>query len=352
VKLSNKIGKFAFIIHPLSLKDIYRLDPSLERKDPLVVKRIMLQWVPPLLVEEVEFTSRQGQVVRGLIICLTILPEFFVSLSNGEAKMVFNKLEQAAKLAEAAEVSLIGLGALTAVIGGNGRHLAERLGIGVTTGNSYTVAVAVHSVRAIAEKRHLDLKKAKLTVVGATGSIGKACVRLLAREVGQLTLVAKNVSVLLKLQQEIYAQENRNVTIETDVKPALAGSDIIILTTSDATLKIDKTALKPEAVVLNLSQPPNVDFNGHGEADGPLVIDGGKVIPPPQSVLKKFVPRFPYVPGIDSDEIFSCYAETIILAMAQRTQDFSIGRDLTREQVEEISSLATHHGFVLPDFRI
>jgi hypothetical protein len=44
-------------------------------------------------------------------------------------------------------------------------------------------------------------------------------------------------------------------------------------------------------------------------------------------------------------------AETITLALEGRFEDYTLGRHLTRERVEEIDSMAKKHGFRLSGFR-
>jgi hypothetical protein len=44
-------------------------------------------------------------------------------------------------------------------------------------------------------------------------------------------------------------------------------------------------------------------------------------------------------------------AETMILAMEKRAESFSLGRDLTVEQVREIGALGRRHGFKLAGWR-
>jgi hypothetical protein len=44
-------------------------------------------------------------------------------------------------------------------------------------------------------------------------------------------------------------------------------------------------------------------------------------------------------------------AETIALALEGRFEDYTLGKHLTRERVEEIGVIATRHGFRLSGFR-
>jgi uncharacterized NAD-dependent epimerase/dehydratase family protein len=48
---------------------------------------------------------------------------------------------------------------------------------------------------------------------------------------------------------------------------------------------------------------------------------------------------------------YACMAETMILALEGRYESFSLGREMTVEQIDEISSLAKKHGFKLAGFR-
>ena len=48
---------------------------------------------------------------------------------------------------------------------------------------------------------------------------------------------------------------------------------------------------------------------------------------------------------------YACMAETMILALEKRYENFTLGRDLTVKQVETIERLAKKHGFKLAGFR-
>jgi fatty aldehyde-generating acyl-ACP reductase len=75
-----------------------------------------------------------------------------------------------------------------------------------------------------------------------------------------------------------------------------------------------------------------------------LVIEGG-VVEVPGDVNFNF--NFGFPPGT----AYACMAETMILALEKRYVSYTLGRDLTIEQVEEIDRLAKKHGFKLGGFR-
>jgi predicted amino acid dehydrogenase len=78
--------------------------------------------------------------------------------------------------------------------------------------------------------------------------------------------------------------------------------------------------------------------------DDILVIDGGMVdVPGPVD----FHFNFGFPPG----KVYACMAETIALALEGRFEDYTLGKIITRERVEEIGMIARKHGFRLSGFR-
>jgi predicted amino acid dehydrogenase len=75
-----------------------------------------------------------------------------------------------------------------------------------------------------------------------------------------------------------------------------------------------------------------------------LVIDGGVVDVPGQV-------DFHFDFGLPPGKAFACMAETMALALEGRFADYTLGRDISRVRVEEITAIAEKHGFALSDFR-
>jgi len=55
--------------------------------------------------------------------------------------------------------------------------------------------------------------------------------------------------------------------------------------------------------------------------------------------------------GLPPDLTYGCLAETMTLAFEGRYEDYSIGKNLSIERVQEIDALATKHGFELAALR-
>jgi predicted amino acid dehydrogenase len=78
--------------------------------------------------------------------------------------------------------------------------------------------------------------------------------------------------------------------------------------------------------------------------DDVLVIEGG-VVDVPGDV------DFHFEFGFPPKTAYACMAETMMLALEGMTDDYSIGRDIAPDQVDEITGLAMKHGFKLAGFR-
>lgn len=336
------MDKFAFLLHPLVIQDVYDYAPEVKHRDPELVKAIMKKWMPPSPIKRFEITSPTGRRIEGLVILVYLLPEQFLEPDQG---LCLEKVLAAARMAEAMGAKLLGLGALTAVIGRNGKVIADRMDIGVTTGNSYTAAVAVETLLAAAREMGIRPERASLTIVGATGSVGSACTRLLAPLVASVTLVARQVEALKRLSREIRETLNPQVVVEADLREAVRDADLILLATNAPGTILDLDDVKPGAVVANVAKPDNVDFTQRVKRPDVLLVDAGLVCCPEKRVIEVIDRHFPYVAGIDSERIFACFAETMILTFEGHFGDFSIGRHLDLARVGEIAEAGAKYGF-------
>ena len=80
------------------------------------------------------------------------------------------------------------------------------------------------------------------------------------------------------------------------------------------------------------------------ERDDVLVIDGG-MVQIPGDVNFNFDFGFPEKMG------YACMAETIALALDKRWESYTIGKQISLAQVEQIDTIAKKHGFALSGLR-
>ncbi|MDQ0286207.1 putative amino acid dehydrogenase [Desulfofundulus luciae] len=332
--------KFAFIIHPLDVRDVARKFPF-TRYLPGRWVESAFRLVPPMKVSHITGVKTPYGEAEGWFVACPLTARQMLELPED---FVLERIIQAGRVAEKLGAGIVGLGAFTSVVGDAGITVAKNLNIAVTTGNSYTVATAIEGTKEAARLMGHDLRRAHIVVLGATGSIGRVCALMLAREATRMTLVARDKSRLEQVAAKILYETGLAVTITSDVKKALRTAQVIIAVTSAVDTLIGPEDLLPGAVVCDVSRPRNVSRQVAEQRDDVLVIEGG-VVEVPGEVNFNF--NFGFPPGT----AYACMSETMILALEKRYENFSLGRDITIEQVEEIRALARKHGFKLAGLR-
>ena len=334
---------FAFIIHPIDPKrDVSRKFPWLGR---VLTERqidVFSTFFPPVFISEIEGITSQstGKQVKGWFIACPYTPKRMLELPE---RTVYRKLIQTGRLAEKLGAQILGLGAYTSVVGDAGVTIANALEVPVTTGDSYTVTVAVDAVREAARVMEIPLQESTAAVVGATGAIGKVCAELLADDVARLYLIGRREAALEELRERLQPGARAELIVSTRMD-VLAEAQLILTVTSALHDVIHPEVLRPGSVVCDVARPRDVSAMVAAARDDILVIDGGMVdVPGPVD----FHFNFGFPPG----KAYACMAETIALALEGRFEDYTLGKHLTRARVEEIGLLARKHGFRLSGFR-
>ncbi|MGH2593426.1 MAG: shikimate dehydrogenase, partial [Anaerolineae bacterium] len=207
---------------------------------------------------------------------------------------------------------------------------------------SYTVAVAYQAVCEAARRMDIDLSNATVAIVGATGAIGSVSAELLARHTAQLILIGRRLDQLARVKARVQAV-GAEVQVSTEVA-AIRHADVILAVSAAGEAIIQAYHLKPGAVVCDVARPRDVSKKVVEERDDVLVIEGGMVEVPGNV-------DFHFDFGLPFKMAFACMAETMALAMEERYESYTLGKDLTVSQVEAIDDIARRHGFKLGGFR-
>jgi predicted amino acid dehydrogenase len=273
-----------------------------------------------------------------------------------EAK-VYRKIIQTGRLAERLGAKLLGLGAFTSVVGDAGVTISKGLAIPVTTGDSFTVAVAVAAIKEAAQRMDINLQTATAAVVGATGAIGSVCAELLAEDVPHMILIGRKypsaphslggeddrrLERLRQVQARVEAV-GAEAIIATEVS-ALRQADLVITVTNAMEAIIAPEDLKSGCVVCDVARPRNVSRAVVEQRDDILVIEGGMVEVPGRV-------DFGFNFGFPPRMAYACMAETMALALDGRYENFTLGKEIKIGRVREIAALAERHGFRLGGFR-
>jgi predicted amino acid dehydrogenase len=284
------------------------------------------------------------------------------------------------------------------VVAQNLRRLLK-VGVPLTTGNSYTVVSAVDAAMEAARITGRPLEGERAAIVGGAGSIGSALASLLAERVASLTLVGREndaasirsryAVILARMVRHLArrraqgamlspgsladqlarvqcgddlchndgrlrlteAAEHRllsqtrdlPVRFSTDLTETVGHSDLVFLATSSPEPLLQSEMVRPGTVVCDLSRPANVSEELF-RRDDVLVIDGGIVAVPGR-------PDLGFHFGLAPGHAYACMAETMMLALERRYENTSLGRDLQEDTLATLRSFAVKHGFRLAELR-
>ncbi len=339
--------KFAFIIHPLTTRQIAAA-PRLgfTRYLPQRLVELAAARLPPRYLSRIRGIRSQatGEEVEGLLLTLGATSG---ELLRRPPAFAYRRLIHAARMAERMGARIMGLGAFTSVVGDAGITVAQKSAIGITSGNSLTVAATLE-----AAKQAVQLMKggrpehARALVIGATSSIGVVCARLLAQATGDVVLIAPRPERLLALKQTIERETpGARVVAATRPDAYFGDADLIVTTTSALTSKlinIDK--LRPGAVVCDMARPPDVREQDAARRPDVLVIESGEIRLPGD-------PDFGFDIDIPVGTAYACLSETALLAMDGKFGDYTLGRNIEIARVKEMYRLMQKHGLELAGLR-
>ena len=349
----KQINRFAFVIHPLSQKYLANLKPLeiLSRVSPPAVMDMVekaVAYAPPMVYCKMEgISSPTGVEAEGWLILVGGTPRQIMSHSP---EFTYRQLLAAADMAKKMGAQIMGLGAFTKVVGDAGVTVAKRAPLPITTGNSYSASGALWAAHdAVARLGLVKLEKGKkikgkVMVVGATGAIGSACARLLARTAQEVHLVSPESAKLLVLEKSILRESPGAKLVlasYADSDRSIGDMDMIVTATSGAGKKIlDIMKVKPGCVITDVARPLDLPAEEVAKRPDVLVIESGEVYLPGEVRMKQ-------IGFEDHNVVYACLAETIVLTLEGRFENFTLGRKIEWEKVHEIYKLGLKHGMRL-----
>jgi predicted amino acid dehydrogenase len=346
--------RFAFIIHPIDVRrDVARKYPVARYLPESWVAAVLPKMSPKVVSHITGIRSTTGEEAEGWFVACPLTP---TQLLTFPPEVVYKKLIECGRIAEDLGAKIIGLGALTSVVGDGGITISKSLKIAVTTGNSYTVATAVEGAIRGAALMGTPMSEATVAIVGAAGSIGRTSALLLAPEAKGIVLIGRSVDRLNAVADDVRAL-NPNVTVTANVAEGLRDADVILTVTSAVDAVILPEHLKRGAVVCDVARPRDVSVRVQKEREDVLVIEGGVVAVPgdvrfnKSDKLGQTKPGGEFSFGFPPQTAYACMSETMMLALDGRYESFTLGKEVSPEQANETQRLAAKHGFHLAGFR-
>ncbi|QNN52806.1 dehydrogenase [Nocardioides mesophilus] len=343
-------SRFAFVIHPLSTKFFRNVEPlgTVAKVAPPVMLDVLektLAYAPPFTYSHVTgIKSATGAEAEGWLITVGGTPKELMAHSP---EFTYARLLAAAEMARKLGAQVMGLGAFTKVVGDAGVTVAKQAPLPITTGNSYSASGALWAAHealdrlGIAELDEQGRIRGKAMVVGASGSIGSVCARLLALSSDELWLVSPESAKLLALKHDIERGDHRaRIQVAATPDDHLSDMDLIVTATSGAGKRVlDIMAVKPGCVITDVARPLDLSAEEVAKRPDVLVIESGEIELPGDVHMKNI--------GLPPGVAYACMAETVVLALEGRYETFTVGRDIEWEKVKEIYRLGLKHGMKL-----
>ncbi len=339
---SRKVG---WLCHLIDADDFVSLEPAFaempfeEREDYIAH---FVSHASPVVLGATDVRSAAGVSVRVYPILLPFTSRWVKRrLDQRRLTVPQSLVQQGIDLARSLDCTMVSLGQYASIVTLNGTRLAPR-GIGVTSGNSYAIALAVQAIERAHRESLSPPAEAVLVIVGAAGNIGRTCAELLAPRYRRTLLVgSKRAGSLQRLQS--FASKIPNAIVTTDLA-AVGEGDVVVaaLNAVDAPLAGDYFA--PGAIVCDLSVPASLPSSVAASRPDLLLIKGGIVLLPFGEDLE--IVGFPLPPG----QTYGCMAEAMLLGL-EGIQDTTFTGSLSADHVARIAAIAARHGFTLADYK-
>jgi hypothetical protein len=185
--------------------------------------------------------------------------------------------------------------------------------------------------------------KFKAMIVGATGAIGSVCARLMAKAAEEVYMVSPETAKLLALKESILKESpGAKLFLSAQADKDIADMDMIVTATSGAGKKVlDIMKVKPGCVITDVARPLDLPAEEVAKRPDVLVIESGEIQLPGNVEMKNI--------GLPKGVAYACLAETIVLALEGRFENFTVGRAIEWEKVREIYKLGIKHGMKLAE---
>jgi acetylornithine/succinyldiaminopimelate/putrescine aminotransferase len=331
-----------WLCHLTHADDMLAAEPSFGALTVEERERYLAQWVPrvaPVLMGAKDVRAAGGEVVRIHPILLPVTARWMKAMIEARHPVLPQALVQAGvDFAKELGCGVVSLGQYTSIATMNGLRTAAH-GMGVTTGNSYALALALEAVARAMEERGMEPGETVLVVAGAAGNIGRTCAEMLAPGFRRTILLGSGRAGSAA-RLGVLAGRLPRATVAGDSR-VIGEAGVVIAATSAVDAPLDAGRFASGAVVCDLSVPTAIGGGGVARGDVRVIRGGIARLPCGEDVG---FPGFPLGVG----RTYGCMAEAMVLALEGVRSTRFTGR-LTASHVRDIEVMARRHGFGLAD---
>ncbi len=336
MRFNNKKGDFGYIVHYGYLEDLYREYDFLQT----IPSSLANEWreysypiVNEILINNVD-ASIPGvkSSINGWIIFVTNHTREL--LESGKLRK--RKILQAARLAEKLGAKNIGMGGLIASFAQGGYWLSEQMpNVGFTTGHAYTIGNIIEMAKNCSKKINLNIKKATIAIIGAAGSIGSGCARLIAESKPKQFILVDLSTFSATQKLEDLKNNLQNISPKTEILLSNNLADVkkaglVIVATNSPTSIIKPEYLKRGAIIIDDSFPKNVSKKILKTRNDVILLEGGMMRLPISIDITsaRNMPDLMDVPltrAASCKETYGCFAEVLVLALYGYKKNYALG---------------------------
>ncbi len=343
---STPSARIAWLCHLIDADDLTALEPAFGNL--LFEKReeYLDHFGPhanPVVMSAVDVRSGTGDKVRLYPILLPVTSRWIKRrIDARKHRFVQALVQRGVDVARSLGCSMVSLGQYTSIVTHNGRTLAS-LDMGLTTGNSYAIALAIQAIQRAQTQHGCNPAESVLAIVGAAGNIGRTCAEILAPCYRRTILLGNNTPESRARLREC-SKRIPNAELRTKLS-AVDSADVVLTATNSIDMPLGPAHFAENAIVCDVSVPPTVRPDTGTIRPDLTIIKGGIVRLPYGEDLE--IVGFPLPPG----QTYGCMAEGILLGF-ERVRDATFTGSLTPNQVRRIEALAKRHGFELAGYKM
>lgn len=332
---SPEAMRFGFVVHPLTPFQQRLL--GVRSADLELLRNRSSRRTPGRVISRLRLERPGAAPVEGLLAAIPSLPEPLLAEQGAAVADILD----AVRLCRDAGAGVVGLGAVTAVVGGQGKAVAEAAPCGVTSGNALTTWAAVETWARFGEQVG---RRSPVGLYGLPGAVAGGILQLLVhRGDSVLAVVERPATPLLRLVDRLNAAGPGHVRFVASPAEVLGAGHVLIAASSTGG-RLSLAALPHGAVVIDVAAPVDVLYDVPHREDV-LLLDGEMVrLPGRLHGTEPWQTLYGLVTG-QGERIFACFAEPMLLAGARRPELATTGRDLGLERLRALATLAEASGF-------
>ncbi|MEE2785919.1 MAG: hypothetical protein VX589_01175, partial [Myxococcota bacterium] len=240
--------------------------------------------------------------------------------------------------------TVMGLGGVNAMLGGQVTRLAAQSPVPITTGNTFTTYAAFETVSALMTLPKFDRQ---LAMIGPPSPVSNALIELFLRRGHHLTILADPVPRPLRSRIEHLNRNRLGTAVFTQNVTAVTGPSKLLVAASSTGGRLKLSECPGGTLVVDVAEPADVVHDSPRRQDI-LILDGELIRPPNPLNGGLWRSIYGLVTG-QGRSIFACFAEPILMARESAPSSL-VGRIVSLDALDRLAHRAHMDGFFVDGF--